>query len=55
MSYQPFHLLVVAPAGRLERHHQAIIDYLNRRESCSRSNSKVSDFGSPMNGGYDWS
>jgi hypothetical protein len=32
---QPFHLLVIALAGWFIRHQQALIDYLNRRESCS--------------------
>jgi len=32
---QPFHLPVIALAGWFIRHQQAVIDYLNRRESCS--------------------
>jgi hypothetical protein len=52
---QPFHLLVIALADWLERHQQAVIDYLTpKRTVFLKRNSKDSGFGSPTNSGYDW-
>ena len=51
---QPFHLLVIALAGWLNRHQQDVIDYLIEENRVSRSNSKESGFASPTNSGYDW-
>jgi len=50
---QPFHLLVIALAGWLNRHQQDVIDYLIEENRVSRSNSKESGFASPTNSGYD--
>ena len=51
---QPFHLLVIALAGWLDRHQQAVMTISSKRTVFSRSNSKDSGFGSPTNNGYDW-
>jgi len=51
---QPFHLLVIALAGWLDRHQQAVMTISSKRTVFSRSNLKDSGFGSPTNSGYDW-
>jgi hypothetical protein len=44
-AIQPFHLLVIAVAGWLNRHQQDVIDYQSKRTVYPRSNSKDSGFG----------
>ena len=64
---QPFHLLLVALAGWLYRHQQAVIDYLNRTQhgqeyakeawhrTCTRAKETylVEDFLESTLGGHD--
>ena len=51
---QPFHLLVIALAGWLERHQQAIIDYLIEENRVLKEQLEGQRFGSQTNNGYDW-
>jgi len=50
----PFQLLVIALAGWLNCHQQAVIDYLIEENRVRGINLMDSVFSSPMNSGFDW-
>ena len=51
---QPFHLLVIALAGWLNRQQQVVIDYLIEENRVLKEQLGDNDFGSPTNNGCDW-